>query len=149
RRDAQVIFNTNAITLDGRVADALIEAGLDELRVSLDASTPSTYARVRGVDAFEKVVTNLERFATLRRERGVGRPAVSLWFTALQENIEEIPGLVPLAERGGADGLHLQRLVYNGLGLARADQSLYGRLEARQRELLQRTGDAASAARIR
>ncbi len=26
RREAQVIFNTNAITLDGRVADALIEA---------------------------------------------------------------------------------------------------------------------------
>ncbi len=102
RRDAQVIFNTNAITLDGRVADALIEAGLDELRVSLDASTRSTYTRVRGVDAFEKVVANLERFATLRRERGVSKPAVSLWFTALQENIEEIPGLVPLAAaRGG------------------------------------------------
>ncbi len=79
----------------------------------------------------------------------MGRPAVSLWFTALQENIEEIPGLVPLAERAGADAIHLQRLVYNGLGLARAEQSLYGRLEARQRELLQRTGDAAWAARIR
>jgi MoaA/NifB/PqqE/SkfB family radical SAM enzyme len=149
RRHAHVLFNTNAITLNARVAGALIEAGLDELRVSLDASTGPTYARVRGVDAFEKVVANLEGFAALRRERGVGRPAVSLWFTALQENIEEIPGLVPLAERAGADAIHLQRLVYNGLGLARADQSLYGRLEARQRELLQKTGDAACAAGIR
>ncbi len=149
RREAQVIFNTNAITLTAPAGAALVEAGLDELRVSLDASTRSTYARVRGVDAFEKVVANLERFAVLRHERGVNRPAVSLWFTALRENIEEIPGLVPLAQRTGAEAIHLQRLVYNGLGLARADQSLYGRLEARQRELLQRTEDAAAAANIR
>jgi len=147
-RGARVLFNTNAITLNVRAGRALIEAGLDELRVSLDASVRDTYARVRGVDAFEKVVANLERFAALRRERGVDMPAVSLWFTALRENIEEIPGLVPLAQRTGASAIHLQRLVYNGLGLAVAEQSLYGRLEERQRELLQKTADTARAAGI-
>jgi MoaA/NifB/PqqE/SkfB family radical SAM enzyme len=146
-RGAAVLFNSNAISLSERLGRALIEAGLDELRVSLDASTPETYARVRGVDALDKVVANLERFAALRRGRAPGT-AVSLWFTALRENIEEIPGLVPLARRVGAGAIHLQRLVYNGLGLATEAQSLHGRLEERERALIEKAEAAAGAAGI-
>lgn len=145
-RGAAVVFNSNVITLGRRRADALIDAGLDELRVSLDATTPETYARVRGVDAFAKVVSNLEAFATLRCERRTPTPRVSLWFTALRDNIEEISALVPLAVRTGAGGIHLQRLVYNGLGLATAEQSLYGRLQEREAALIHETEEAARAA---
>lgn len=145
---ATVLFNSNVITLGLSQGRALIEAGLDELRVSLDASTPATYARVRGVDAFERVVANLEKFAALRDELGRPAPEVSLWFTALRDNIEEIPGLVPLATRVGARAIHLQRLVYNGLGLATAEQSLYGRLQAREAALLEATRAAAHAAGV-
>lgn len=145
-RGATVIFNSNVITLGHRRGAALIDAGLDELRVSLDATTPETYARVRGVDAFEKVVANLEEFASLRRERGAATLRVSLWFTALRDNIDEIPALVPLAIRAGAAGIHLQRLVYNGLGLAVAEQSLYGRLHERESTLIRKTEEAARAA---
>lgn len=122
----------------------MIDAGLDELRVSLDASTPATYARIRGVDAFDRVLENLEQLAHLKRELGIARPLVSLWFTALKDNIEEIPGLARLAVRAGATGIHLQRLVYNGLGLATEEQSLYGRLHESEAALIQ----AAEAAGV-
>jgi MoaA/NifB/PqqE/SkfB family radical SAM enzyme len=145
-RGAVVVFNSNVITLGQRRGAALIDAGLDELRVSLDATRPETYARVRGVDAFAKVVANLEAFARLRRERASLRPRVSLWFTALRDNIDEIPALVLLAVRSGAEGIHLQRLVYNGLGLASAEQSLYGRLQERESALIRKTEEAAQAA---
>jgi len=131
-RGAGVLFNSNAITLSGSIRRALIDAGLDELRVSLDGSTRATYARIRGVDAFDRVVDNLVELAGLKAELGTSRPAVSLWFTAMRDNIEEIPGLVPLARRGGATAIHLQRLVYNELGMATHEQSLYGRLEERE-----------------
>jgi MoaA/NifB/PqqE/SkfB family radical SAM enzyme len=144
-RGTTVVFNSNVITLTARRAAALVDAGLDELRASLDATTPETYARLRGVDAFAKVVGNLEAFATLRRERGARTPRVSLWFTALRDNIEEIPALVPLALRTGASAIHLQRLVYNGLGLATAEQSLYGRLQEREAALIRETEGAARA----
>ncbi|HET8577064.1 MAG TPA: radical SAM protein [Methylomirabilota bacterium] len=147
-RGSTVAFNSNAITLSPARARALVDAGLDELRVSLDASTAATYARVRGVDAFARVVGNLERLAAIKAERAVSRPHVSLWFTALKDNIEEIPGLVPLALRTGALGIHLQRLVYNGLGLATAEQSLYGRLEEQQAGLIRATEAAAWAAGV-
>ncbi len=50
--EATVLFNSNAILLDEGWRQALIAAGLDEYRVSLDAATAGTYAFIRGVDAF-------------------------------------------------------------------------------------------------
>ena len=147
-RGAQVLFNSNAITLTARWHQALVDAGLDEIRVSLDGSTPETYARVRGVDALAKVVANLEAFAAYRRERGVRHPAVSLWFTGMRDNVRELPGLVPIAVRAGAAEIHLQRLVYNGLGLAVEGQSLFGRLGAEEARAIRETEEAATAARI-
>jgi MoaA/NifB/PqqE/SkfB family radical SAM enzyme len=147
-RGATVLFNSNVITLGPRLRRQLIESGLDELRVSLDATTPGTYARVRGVDAYQKVVSNLEALDRARRDARAERPRVSLWFTGLKDNIEEIAGLVPLAVRVGAHGINLQRLVYNGLGLATEAQSLYGRLEEREAALIHATEAAARAAGI-
>ena len=145
---ATVLFNSNVITLGPRLRQELIESGLDELRVSLDASTPATYARVRGVDAYQRVVAHLEALVRAKHDARADRPHVSLWFTGLKDNIEEIAGLVPLAVRVGARGINLQRLVYNGLGLATEAQSLYGRLQEREAALIHATEEAARAAGI-
>ena len=145
-RGAHVLFNSNAITLTRRWHVALVDAGLDELRVSLDGATPETYARVRGVDALPRVVANLEAFAAYRRERAVRHPRVSLWFTGMHDNLPDLPGLVPLARRAGAGEIHLQRLVYNGLGLAVQAQSLYGQVSDREARLIGETEAAARAA---
>jgi radical SAM protein with 4Fe4S-binding SPASM domain len=147
-RGATVLFNSNAITLGPRMRTALIESGLDELRVSLDATTPDTYARVRGVDAYQKVVVNLAALARAKRDAEVSHPRVSLWFTGLKDNIEEVAGLVPLAIQVGAAGINLQRLVYNGLGLATKEQSLYGRLQEREAALIRATEAAARDAGV-
>lgn len=147
-RGARVIFNSNAISLSARRGESLIDAGLDELRVSLDATTAASYARIRGADAFDRVVANLQRLRQSQAARGVATPRVSLWFTVLKDNVEEIPGLVPLATRVGATGIYLQRLVYNGLGLATAEQSLHARLGRRESALIRVTHDAAVAARL-
>ena len=147
-RGATVLFNSNAITLSPRLRTALIESGLDELRVSLDAATAPTYDKVRGVDAFDRVVANLSALAAAKREAGAARPRVSLWFTALKANIDEIAGLVLLAARVGAEGVNLQRLVYNGLGLATEEQSLHGRLLEREAALIHQAAATAREAGI-
>lgn len=145
-RGAHVLFNSNAITLTARWHAALVDAGLDEIRVSLDGSTPETYARVRGVDALPRVIGNLEAFAAYRRARGVTHPVVSLWFTGMHENLRELPGVVPIAVRAGAAGIHLQRLVYNGLGLAVEQQSLFGRLAPDEARAIREAETAAAEA---
>ena len=58
---ASAAINSNGTLLDRRMAEALIEAGLDELRLSLDAATPEGYAAVRGGD-FEALLGRIRAF---------------------------------------------------------------------------------------
>jgi uncharacterized radical SAM superfamily Fe-S cluster-containing enzyme len=49
-RGTYVLFNTNGTVLNDKNGRALIEAGLDELRVSLDAANAKSYLAIRGKD---------------------------------------------------------------------------------------------------
>ncbi len=82
-RGVTVLFNSNGILLTEKRGQALIDAGLDEYRLSMDGATRETYARVRGVDAFEKIWRNVGKFITLQKAQNASKPAVSLWFTAM------------------------------------------------------------------
>ena len=140
-RGAHVLFNTNGVLLDERRGDALVEAGLDELRVSLDAVTPELYRTLRGIDKLPQILTNLRNF--LERHREQPQPRVSLWMVGMQENIEQLPDFVRLGAELGVPEVYLQRLVYFGGGERIADdatmvaeQSLFSALEQRQAELM-------------
>ena len=61
QRGVYTVFNTNAALLTRRRQVELIDSGLDELRVSLDSSTPETYLKVRGIPGFERVVDQPRR----------------------------------------------------------------------------------------
>src|SRR5439155_26821469 len=58
-RAATVAFNSDAISVTVMRAFRLIESGLDEYRVSMDAATRETYTKLRGVDQFDRVVANV------------------------------------------------------------------------------------------
>jgi MoaA/NifB/PqqE/SkfB family radical SAM enzyme len=137
RRGATVVFNSDAISLTGRRAERLIDSGLDEYRVSMDAATRETYRIIRGVDQFDRVVGNITRLVARARARGCTTPRVSLWFTASRVNLEELPAFIQLAAALGVAEVCAQRLVFNGLGLATEANSLHARLLARERSLLE------------
>ena len=140
-RGAEVLFNTNGILLDQKRGDALVAAGLDELRVSIDAVTPELYTRLRGVNALNRVVDNLKAFVT--RHGGQKRPLLSLWLIGMQVNLLQLPDFVRLGAEIGVKELYLQRLVYLGsddpIGEGTTmdpTQSLYDVLEQKQEKLI-------------
>lgn len=135
-RGVTVVFNSDAIGLTEKKSSGLFGSGLDELRVSLDAATAETYRAIRGVPAFHRVVENVRLLAGMRRRRRAATPTISLWFTTLRTNIQELPDFIRLAGSIGADEVNLQRLVFYGHGLAVAEQSLHGRLSALEDRLL-------------
>ena len=135
-RVATVLFNSDAIGLTAARAARLIDSGLDEYRVSMDAATRATYQRLRGVDRFERVKTNLARLVDLERAARRPTPAVSLWFTASRANLDELPAFVQLAADLGVGEVYVQRLVFNGLGLATDANALHGTLREREQDLL-------------
>src|SRR5690348_3587744 len=80
-RGTYVLFNTNGTLLTERKGRALIDSGLDELRVSLDAAEPVAFKAVRGRDMFTRIVRNVRAFRRLQRSAAAETPRVSLWLT--------------------------------------------------------------------
>lgn len=137
-RGTYVLFNSNGVALTLKKGQALIDAGLDEYRLSMDGSSREMYARVRGVDAFDKIWRNIKAFVALQREQQASKPAVSLWFTAMRENLPDLPNLIALADESGIREVHLQRLVYFEEGLANSQQSLFRRASTEELEIVRR-----------
>ena len=137
-RGTYVLFNSNGILLNARRGQELIDAGLDEYRLSMDGATRHMYARVRGVDAFDKVWRNVRAFIAMQHEQDASKPVVSLWFTAMKENLHELPRLIDLADENGIREVYLQRLVYFERGLAHSQQALFRRATYEELELVHR-----------
>jgi MoaA/NifB/PqqE/SkfB family radical SAM enzyme len=127
-RGAYTLFNTNGLTLRGRLLDRLVRSGLDEVRVSVDAATPETYRVVRGADGFDRIIANVRALAAVRERLRSTTPRLSLWMTGMVTNIAELPALVRVAADAGIAEVYLQRLVFSERRLASGEQALYGRL---------------------
>lgn len=141
RRGARVLFNTNALALHHRLAERLVEAGLHELRVSMDAADARTYRLIRGVDGYAKALRRTSEFCAYLRQRAAVRPRVSIFFMAMRENLAQLPAVILQAGEMGASSVVLQRLVYFDTGLAIEGQSVMGH---RDDKLLARCEEAAA-----
>ncbi len=147
-RGVYVLFNTNGTLLNEVNGKALIDAGLDELRVSLDAAESDVCQMVRGKDFFDKIVENVGRFTAMQRELNAPKPRVSLWLTGLRETVDQLPNFVRLAHKVGVFEAYLQRLVFfddpmSDKSLARAESALFEHTTAREEALIQEAEDVA------
>jgi MoaA/NifB/PqqE/SkfB family radical SAM enzyme len=138
-RGTYVLFNTNGTLLTLRKGRDLIETGLDELRVSLDAADAASFEQVRGRDYFARIIHHLRAFTAMQRQTGAELPRVSLWLTGLRETVEQLPAFVQLAHDVGVREVYLQRLVYfaQEQGLARPDSALFENLTKAEAGCLQ------------
>src|SRR5713226_3815853 len=145
-RGTYVLFNTNGTLLTRRKSRELIDSGLDELRVSLDAAEAQAFALVRGRDMFDRIVRNVRAFIALQSELKLEGPRVSLWLTGLKETIGQLPAFVRLAHDIGVPEVYLQRLVYfpEGQGLARPESALFEQVDSNEGELLRQAEELAS-----
>jgi MoaA/NifB/PqqE/SkfB family radical SAM enzyme len=147
-RGTYVLFNTNGTVLNEKNGRALIEAGLDELRVSFDASNPESYRAIRGKNYFNRILKNVKAFRELQEREGHVKPRVSAWLTGLRETIEELPDFVRVAAETGVKEVHLQRLVFfkdDAIGLARPDQALYEQLSGAEAVHIDRAAELAKS----
>jgi MoaA/NifB/PqqE/SkfB family radical SAM enzyme len=78
------------------------------LYVSLDAATPSTYARLRN-DTFPRILGNLRRLLEAKGGRGA-LPKVFLVFMPMRANVHELESFVKLSAELGVDRMVLRPL---------------------------------------
>ena len=139
-RGVYVLFNTNGTLLTEKNGQALMDAGLDEMRVSVDAADATAFEMVRGKDMFDRIIKNLRGFRQLQRRLGIESPRVSMWLTGLRETLDQLDGFVRLADSIDVREIYLQRMVFftdNTQGLARAESALFEKTTDREEATIQ------------
>lgn len=144
-----VLFNTNLVALDRTTASALVESGLDELRISMQISDLNTHRETQSSEKAFGAVGNIQTLISERQRCGKSNPRLSLWMTALRSHINVLPELVLLAAKIGVPEVYLQRLVFFGHGLAIQDESTHRKADRDIVEALQKADSIAAELNIR
>ena len=86
-REVGMISNGSLIT--EAVARGMIEAGLDAINISVDASGKEVFESTRIGLSYDKVIANIERLVGLRAELGRRRPKLILSFVRQNNSVDE------------------------------------------------------------
>ena len=104
----EVWVTTNATLVDDEKAEALAQAGLSHVSVSIDGGTRETYERIRVRGKFDHVVRGLKALGRARQRHG--RPEVWLNVVANASNVPELVELVELCAEAQGDGIFIEGL---------------------------------------
>ncbi len=88
---------TNGLLLDREMAEGLVMAGLDTLVVSVDGTSPESYADIRSGADLGMVQKNVEGLHAARRANRRDNPEIGLEFVVTRRNVSELPNLRRLA----------------------------------------------------
>src|SRR5688572_22444524 len=86
---AEVGLISNGSLITPAIAQGLIDAGLDAINISVDASGKETFERTRVNLDYDGVIDNIRTLDRLRREAGRTRPKLILSFVRQQDSPEE------------------------------------------------------------
>ncbi|WP_345037720.1 radical SAM protein [Streptomyces sannanensis] len=103
-------MSTNA-TLLPRFSEGLVEAGIDDVYVSIDGPTAEINNPIRGRKSFERAVAGLQSLQEASRKAGRG-PNIAMNFTVTGMNYESLPDMVTLAESLGVSTVSVDLASY-------------------------------------
>lgn len=73
-----IYFNTNGMLLDERMAEKLIDAGLNRISLSVEGTDPVIYEQMRVNAKFDVLRKNIESLIEIRKKRNVEYPKVRI-----------------------------------------------------------------------
>jgi len=110
RQGSYTMTSSHGMTLSEDVCRKLIDAGLDELAVSIDGATRKTFNFLREGADFDAVVANVRRLVTMRDAAGSPTPKVHIACALSRHNVYEMVPMVWLSKR-----LRVDRLVFSNI----------------------------------
>ncbi len=105
---------TNGTHLNDKTAQALIDSGLDILRVSLWASSEEQYKlNYPGSDPenFTKIIKNIKLLSRMKAEQKRAKPDIHIFYVINRNNFQSIEKMVDLAYQAGCNGLAFSPMV--------------------------------------
>ena len=113
-----VALATNGTLIDGRVAQAIVDSGVQRVAISIDGADEVTHDNFRRQPG--SLTAALNGFRDLRR-RGM---SMQINCTVTRHNVHQIDTLYAMARELGADALHLFMLVPVGCGVQIAESNM-------------------------
>jgi radical SAM protein with 4Fe4S-binding SPASM domain len=112
-----VRMTTNATLLTGGRLDAIFDAGIFGLSISIDGFTPETFAKVRKKGEIEKVFEAMDEI--VRRKAALGRGAMDLPrlfinYTLMKSTLSELIPLIEYSRRWPLEGLVVTHVYSSG-----------------------------------
>lgn len=109
RMHCLMVTNGSLLREKGR---ALVEAGLDELNVSLDGDR-ELHDRIRGLPGvFDTIREGIQLVRRAREEAGRALPRINLQCTISKHNYEHLERMIAVAREAGADSLTFHNLIF-------------------------------------
>jgi len=108
RRRIHTLTSTNAQVITEALARQLVEAGLDEIIVSVDGTTEETYRQYRRGGKLDKALRGIENLVKARHELRRKNPLIRLQFIVMRHNEHQIPEIKALGKKLGVDRVELK-----------------------------------------
>ena len=119
-RGAVVNFPTN-LNVSSQHIEKLVAAGPQQIKVSIDATTPETYQIVRNANTFDKIRKNIHFINKLKKERNLRHPEIRFNFALQKANMHELTDILDMASELGVDTVYIQDLNYFSVENKKAD----------------------------
>ena len=132
---------TNGNILTDEIAEALVDARLNDFVVSIGEAKKETYEKLRRGGKFERVLANIRKLDGLKRERKSRFPRICSNLTVVNSNIDELVDFVDLAHSLGIERIIGRHLILNK-GLDMDNEKV--RDKARANSILDIAGEKAA-----
>lgn len=106
---AEMSIISNGSIYTEEIAEELMRLRTTLITFSLDGATSSIFEKIRSGSNFEKVKENIDRF--VRARGSASSPILAAWTVVTRDNVEELPGIVALADSLGLDCLTIQTFL--------------------------------------
>jgi len=97
-----VVVNSNGNLMEEDDARRIIESGLDAIYFGIDAHSKETYDIIRVGGDHEKVIKNIKRLISLKKEMGSATPDIFVQFVEMENNFHEKEDFIKFWNDAGA-----------------------------------------------
>ena len=136
---------TNATLLSRAACEAVLDARLTRVVISIDGGTKEVFESIRAGARFEQVIANFELLRDLRDARGAAEPVLRVNHVLSEGNVDHFESLLELVEKLRADEISVRPVtrMSNALVQENRDPAFWEKVRAAKERLAQfcaRTG---------
>ena len=107
----KISTSTHGMSLKPDVRNKLLDFGLDELAISIDAADKKTFEFLRKGAIFEEVIANLLALREEKKRRGSKKPDLHIATAVSRHNVDQMTKIVELGNKLGASRVLFTDLI--------------------------------------